>query len=219
MTRYDTVIFDLDGTLTDPKEGIVKSLQYALKEMQLPIPDNETLASYIGPPLQQTFESLGLSPAQTAEAIRLYRERFVKIGMYENVVYEGIESLLEDLQQCGIKLAIATSKPLPFAQEILRHFKLAHYFDVIAGSNLDGTNSLKADVIALVISQLPTVKSAVMIGDRKHDIIGAKAHQLPSIGVTFGYGDYAELSQAGAHEIVNTVQQLHTLLMKSVSES
>ncbi|MER1999407.1 MAG: HAD family hydrolase [Lysinibacillus sp.] len=210
---YHTILFDLDGTLTDPKEGIVKSIQFALNHLKIDSPDEQTLASYIGPPLHETFRELGLNEAQTVEAITLYRQRFTTIGMYENEVYEGVEQMLQILREQGKQLAIATSKPLPFATEILRHFKLAQYFDVIAGSNLDGTNSLKADVIATALRQFDQPTPAVMIGDRKHDIIGAKAHHLDSIGVTFGYGSEEELLQAGATSIVHSVQQLQDELV------
>ena len=209
----NTIIFDLDGTLTDPKEGITRSIIHALDSLQVEVPSEAILTSFIGPPLHQSFASLGLNEEQVDDAIRAYRERFIVTGMYENKVYEGVPQMLAQLKARGFKLAVATSKPKPFAVTILKHFELDQYFDVIAGSNLDGTKTAKADVITLALSELGDVIGAVMIGDRKHDIIGAKVHGLTSIGVTFGYGSYEELEQAGADKIVSSVAELQQLLL------
>ena len=209
----NTILFDLDGTLTDPKEGITKSIIHALQSLQVEIPDDATLTSFIGPPLQQSFASLGLSKEQVDDAIHAYRERFIVTGMYENKVYAGVPDMLAQLKQCGFKLAVATSKPKPFALTILKHFELDQYFDYIAGSNLDGRKTAKADVIAHALSQLDDVISAVMVGDRKYDILGAKTHKLSSIGVTFGYGSREELEQAGADKIVASVEELKNILL------
>ncbi|MGL5675277.1 MAG: HAD family hydrolase [Cellulosilyticaceae bacterium] len=209
---YNTILFDLDGTLTDPKEGITKSVQHALKafgiEAQL-----DDLLCFIGPPLQWSFqEYYGFDEEKAKLAIEKYRERFREIGMFENKVYEGIEEMLEALVKEGKTLAVATSKPEVFAVQILEHFGLAKYFKVIVGSELDGTRVNKKDVIEEVFVRLQLTEEEkvhiLMIGDRKHDIIGAKACGIDSIGVRFGYGEGNELEEAGATYIVDTVGEL-----------
>lgn len=213
--KYNTVLFDLDGTLIDPKEGITTSVQFALKKMGVTIDNLDELESFIGPPLQLSFmEQYGFSDEEAIKAIEFYRERYKPIGIYENTVYEGIISLLKQLKEAGCKLAIATSKPTVFAQNIAAHYDFAQYFDVIVGSELDGTRTLKAEVIEEALRQLgsPATESCVMIGDRKYDMIGATTTKLDSVGVIYGYGTEQELRQANATFIVQTVKQLQDVL-------
>lgn len=213
--KYNTVLFDLDGTLIDPKEGITTSVQFALKKMGVTIDNLDELESFIGPPLQLSFmEQYGFSDEEAIKAIEFYRERYKPIGIYENTVYEGIVSLLKQLKETGCKLAIATSKPTVFAQNIAVHYDFAQYFDVIVGSELDGTRTLKAEVIEEALRQLgnPATESCVMIGDRKYDMIGAMTTKLDSVGVIYGYGTEQELEQANATFIVQTVKQLQDVL-------
>ncbi|MGL4798815.1 MAG: HAD family hydrolase [Cellulosilyticaceae bacterium] len=209
---YNTILFDLDGTLTDPKEGITKSVQHALKAFGVEA-ELDDLLCFIGPPLQWSFEEYyGFDEEKAKLAIEKYRERFREVGMFENEVYEGIEEMLKTLAKEGKTLAVATSKPEVFAVQILEHFGLAKYFKVIVGSELDGTRVNKKDVIEEVFVRLQLTEEEkvhiLMIGDRKHDIIGAKACGIDSIGVRFGYGEGNELEEAGATYIVETVGEL-----------
>lgn len=210
-----TLLFDLDGTLTDPKEGITNSVAYALQQAGIKDVDKEALTTFIGPPLADSFaQYYGFDEKQCESAIAQYRVYFKARGMLENVVYPGIAEMLQDLKEAGFKLFVATSKPRVFAIEILQHFQLDAYFDGIYGSELDGTRSHKAEVIAYAIAQEKLQKTdCVMIGDRKHDILGAKENELASIGVLFGYGDVKELQEAGADCIVDSVMELEKLFV------
>jgi phosphoglycolate phosphatase len=216
LGKYKTVLFDLDGTLTDPKEGITKSIQYALSNMNIIETDLDALESFIGPPLHATFKEMyGFNAQQIELAIHSYRERFQEKGMFENFVYPGIPELLNELRLRGYKLAIATSKPTLFAMAILEHFGLDHYFDTIVGSNLDGTRSAKGEVIAEVLRQLciENREGCIMVGDRLHDVLGAAHHHIDTIGVTYGYGTRKELETAGAVMIAASVEDLKNALM------
>ena len=211
MSKYRILLFDLDGTISDPKEGITKSVQYALQKMGINEPDLEKLTPFIGPPLQVSFkEFYGFSNDQTDQAITFYRERFKEKGMFENKLYEGIPALLAKLKDDGYRLAIATSKLTIFSEEILRYFKIHHYFEVIVGSNLDGSRSAKEDVISYLLDYYNDYVRAdvVMIGDRKYDIIGAQINDIESIGVTYGYGSKEELTAAKATHIVDSIDEL-----------
>lgn len=215
--NFEYVLFDLDGTLTDPKDGITRSVAYALEKLDAASLDEQTLESFIGPPLLDSFCTIcGFDQPKAEKAINFYRERFKQIGMYENRVYPGIESLLSLLKEKGKKLAVATSKPTVFADEIVSHFNLKQYFEVIVGSNLDGTRSVKNEVIREALKQLslPPKQSVVMIGDRKYDIIGAQKEGISSIGVSYGYGSQEELELARPTKIVSDIQQLEEYLMK-----
>ena len=216
MKEYKYVLFDLDGTLTDPAVGITTSVAYALKKFGIEVDDITTLNHFIGPPLLDTFmEDYGFSKEKAQTAIDYYRERFRVKGLYENVVYDGDPEMLEKLKKGGKEIILATSKPEPFAREILRHFGLDKYFLFIAGSNFDGTRTAKAEVIeyALESAGVTDKTAAVMIGDRKHDIIGAQTTGLDSIGVLYGYGSKEEICSADATHIAETVDDIVKLIM------
>ncbi|CYU61188.1 MULTISPECIES: HAD family hydrolase [Streptococcus] len=212
---YQTILFDLDGTLTDSGQGILNSVAYALEKMGIEEPDTANLNRFIGPPLYESFSRFyQLSPEDTQSAVDAFRVYFKEKGMFENQLYPGIIPLLEELRTAGKTLVIATSKPEIFAKQILEHFGIAHYFDVIAGASLDSSRISKADVIGYAINQLEAFpNNAVMIGDREHDIEGARRHQLPAIGVLYGYGSKQEFEKAGATMIVETVQDLKRVLL------
>ncbi|NNJ10856.1 HAD hydrolase-like protein [Chloroflexales bacterium ZM16-3] len=214
--RYTTVLFDLDGTLTDPLEGIARCIRYALERLGRPPLSDEVLRGWIGPSLRNSLASvLDGDQALVEQGMTLYRERYAPIGIYENRVYEGIPKLLADLAAAGCKVCLATSKPQIFAQHILEHFDIVQYFTVIGGASLDTSRESKADVIAYVLGELPAADraSAVMVGDREHDVLGAREHQLPAIGVTHGYGSRAELTAAGAVAVVDDIAALRDLLL------
>ncbi|HEM6576575.1 HAD family hydrolase [Streptococcus suis] len=212
---YQTILFDLDGTLTDSGQGILNSVAYALEKMGIEEPDTANLNRFIGPPLYESFSRFyQLNPEDTQSAVDAFRVYFKEKGMFENQLYPGIIPLLEELRTAGKTLVIATSKPEIFAKQILEHFGITHYFDVIAGASLDSSRISKADVIGYAINQLEAFpKHAVMIGDREHDIEGARMHQLPAIGVLYGYGSKQEFEKAGATMIVETVQDLKRVLL------
>ena len=208
---YQYVLFDLDGTLTDPGLGITNSVMYALRKFGINVSDRSQLYPFIGPPLRDSFRVYyGFSDEQCERAVRYYREYFKKSGMFENEVYDGICELLTRLKVSGRTLVVATSKPEVFALEILRHFDLYKYFDFVAGATLNDVRNQKADIIkyALETLNITEKKSTIMIGDRKHDIIGAKETGLDSIGVLYGYGTYDELKNAGATYIANTTADI-----------
>ncbi len=206
------ILFDLDGTLTDSGEGIINCAIVALEHFGLPIPPREEMRVFVGPPLSETFLSFGVKPEQTDEAIRVYRERYIPIGKFENIPYPGIRELLEKLKAAGHKLYVATSKPETTSVEILEHFDLAKYFDRICGAALDLSRNSKEAVIAYLLEQNGRADNMVMVGDTKFDVIGAKAHGIPTIGVSWGYGEVADMIAAGADHIVDTTEQLFALL-------
>lgn len=208
---YQYILFDLDGTLANPEIGITSSVMYALEKFGVKVEDRKELHPFIGPPLSYSFQTYyGLSEADSELAIKYYRERFSVKGLYENEVYEGVEKLLQQLKESGKKLIIATSKPEEFTLKILAHFDLLKYFDYVAGATMDGSRGEKADVIryAIEISGIQDRSQAIMIGDRKYDILGAKENGLDSIGVLFGFGDREELSEAGANYIAENVEDI-----------
>lgn len=213
---YDTILFDLDGTLTDPGLGITNSVMYALEQYGISVSDRTTLYSFIGPPLADSFRDFyGFSQDEAKKAVELYRVYYRDRGIYENVVYDGIDELLHTLSQHGKTLLLATSKPEVFAKQILEHFDLSHYFTFIAGSKLDGTRVKKAEIIqyALEGSTESTLSKTVMIGDREHDILGAKAVGIDAFGVLYGYGNRDELLTAGADRLANTTADIAKLLL------
>ena len=210
------ILFDLDGTVTDPMIGITKSVRYALNKFGIEVEDLTTLCKFIGPPLKDSFMNFyNFSEGDALKAITYYREYFSTNGLYENTVYENFEDMLISLKNDGKSLIIATSKPTVFAEKILEHFNLKKYFDFISGSNLDNTRTKKSDVISYALEQqmINNISEIIMIGDREHDILGAKALNIESIGVLHGYGSYKELSTSGADYIVKDVAELKSLLL------
>lgn len=219
MIKY--LFFDLDGTLTDPFEGITRSVEYALNRYGISVDDRRTLAPFIGPPLADSFiKYYGFSREMAFEAIDIYRERFRDVGLFENEVYAGVPEMLDTIRKAGSKIVLATSKPRIFAQRILDHFDLTKYFDFVDGSELDGTRVNKDEVIAHALDMLNCDKNeVVMIGDRLHDIHGAKINGLKSIGVLWGYGSREELADAGADMIAETINGLTILLMNLTEDN
>ena len=211
---YNVILFDLDGTLTDPGEGITNSVAYALKKYGIEVTDRKSLYSFIGPPLSDSFmKYYGFSEEKAMQAIQFYREYFREKGIFENEVYEGIPQLLERIKKSGRKIVLATSKPEEFALSILEHFDLMKYFDVVAGASMDEKRNRKGDVIKYALEKGVFGKdSTVMIGDREHDIFGAKENSLASIGVLYGYGSREELEKAGADYIAENVEDIFSLL-------
>ena len=210
------ILFDLDGTVTDPMIGITKSVQYALNKFDIEVEDLNELCKFIGPPLKDSFMNFyNFTEEDALNAITYYRDDFSTNGLYDIAVYENFEDMLISLKEKNKSLIIATSKPTVFAEKILEHFNLKKYFDFIAGSNLDNTRTKKADVISYALEQqgITEVSEIIMIGDREHDVIGAKALNIESIGVLHGYGSYDELSNSGANYIVKDVKELHSLLI------
>jgi phosphoglycolate phosphatase len=205
-----TVFFDLDGTLTDPKTGIIRSIVYALDRLGVESPDEEELTWCIGPPLSSSFCTL-VGDRAAPEAVRYYRERFNEHGWQENALYEGIAAALEQLATAGNRLYVATSKPHVFAARIVTHFGLDSYFSGVFGSELDGTRSDKADLLRFALSRLRPADEPSMVGDRMHDVIGAKLNGMRAIAVTYGYGSREELEQAGADGFADSPQQIVTL--------
>ncbi len=204
---YQYILFDLDGTLTDPGLGITNSVMYALKKYNIEVEDRSSLYPFIGPPLAESFEKYyGFSKEESEKAVDYYREYFSDTGLYENEVYPGIESLLMRLKEQNKTIILATSKPEFFAIKILKHFHLDQYFDFIAGATMDQTRVKKSDVISYALEQcnISNLSSAIMIGDREQDITGAQMSGLHSIGVLYGYGNLSELSDAGATYIAHS---------------
>ncbi|WP_152655582.1 HAD family hydrolase [Oceanobacillus sp. CFH 90083] len=215
MSKYKIILFDLDGTLSDPKEGITKSVQYALDKMGIEEPDLDKLECFIGPPLQDSFtEYYHFNEEKTQKAIQLYRERFKEKGMFENTLYPDTSGVLQFLKEQGFVLAVATSKPTVFAEQILEYFQISEYFDIIAGSNLDGTRSAKAEIIQYIIDNYSEygLEEFIMIGDRKHDLIGANKTGIDSIGITYGYGSLEELNDEKPAFIVDSLKQVSMIL-------
>lgn len=211
MSRYDVILFDLDGTLTDPGLGITNSVMHALKKYGIEVEDRKTLYKFIGPPLIESFEKYyGFSHEDAVKSVDYYREYYKDKGIYENKVYDGIENLLIKLSENNKKIILATSKPEAFAREILRYFGLDKYFLFTAGSTMSETRTNKADVIEYALAEcgITDKASVVMVGDREHDIIGANKNSIDSIGVLFGYGSREELENAGATFIAETVEDI-----------
>lgn len=211
---YDLILFDLDGTLTNPEEGITKSVQYALRSYGIIENNIDNLRRFIGPPLVDGFMGFyEMNREDALGALAKYRERFSKVGLYENELLDGCEKLLADLKNEGKRLALATSKPYVYAKKILEHFDLVKYFDILVGAELDGTRNDKADVIKEVLKQAGEYNNPVMVGDRMHDIIGAKKNSIQCIGVTFGFAVEGELEENGAIKIADSMEELFEILM------
>lgn len=209
-----TILFDLDGTLTDSGEGIINCASLALEHFGLPVPDRETMRQFVGPPLRDTFIRFGVPADRAEEAITVYRSRYIPIGKFENTPYPGIRELLERLKAEGHTLYVATSKPEAMSIEILTKFGLAEYFDRICGATMDGSRDEKSKVIAYLLEQAPHVRDAVMVGDTAFDVLGAAEHGIPTIGVAWGYGKTEDMKAAGAFAIAHTMDQLYETLTK-----
>lgn len=214
--KKEYILFDLDGTLTDSFLGITQSVQYALRYFGIDVEDLNELRRFIGPPLDQSFqEYYGLSEEDSKLAIKKYRERYSDTGIFENELYEGIRDLLEELVEHGRVVLMATSKPENYARRISDFFDITQYFTQICGSEMDGKRQDKAEVIEYALSNqgVTDYSSVIMVGDRKHDIIGAQKNKIDSIGVLYGYGGVHELKEAGANYIVESVSELKQLLI------
>lgn len=212
---YRYILFDLDGTVTDPGLGITNSVMHALKKFGITVEDRSSLYKFIGPPLADSFQQFyGFSKEDAYLGIEYYREYYSDKGIYENVVYEGMEDLLDSLRKKDIKLMIATSKPEEFARQILDYFKLTEYFTFVAGATMDEKRVRKAEVIAYALEScsVHNLSSVLMIGDREHDVIGAHTVGIDAMGVLYGYGDRKELESAGAEYIAETVGGIEKFL-------
>lgn len=206
------ILFDLDGTLTDSGEGIINCAQYAFQQMGYPVPPREDMGVFVGPPLWDTFEKFGIPKERTDEAVQIFRSRYVPIGKFENTPYPGIRELLEALGAEGNLLYVATSKPETTAVEVLEHFDLARYFNRICGADLEKKRNSKDAVIAYLLNMTGSDAEMVMVGDTEYDVLGAAAHGIPTIGVSWGYGDVAAMEKAGAKAIANSTEELLEML-------
>ena len=209
-----TVLFDLDGTLTDSGEGIINCAALALRHFLLPFPTLEKMRVFVGPPLYETFQKFGVPADKTDEAMQVYRSRYIPTGMFENTPYPGVKGLLETLKNEGYTLYVATSKPEEMSVTILERFGLAPYFDRICGASTDTSRSTKDAVIAYLLEQSGAKEDMVMVGDTKYDVLGAKAHGIPAIGVSWGYGSVEEMLEAGAVGIAHSMDALLDILHK-----
>lgn len=216
MKQYQTLLFDLDGTLSDSGLGIINGIKKVMEHYQVTLDNQTQLSEFIGPPLFESFQKyFGFTSELALEAILVYREYYATIGLYENTLYSGMEECLHTLKKANKRLIVATSKPEIFAIDILKHFKIDHYFDAIVGSTTDGSREKKADVIAYAIKEnhIDDLQSTLMIGDRKHDILGAQANHIDSMGVLYGYGSLVELQQANATYIVKDLDELLKIVL------
>ena len=206
------ILFDLDGTLTDSAEGILNCVAPALEHFGLPVYDRETMIVFVGPPLYDTFPKFGVPAEGVQTAIDIFRARYCTLGKYENKPFPGIVEMLTTLRAQGHKLYVATSKVEDQAVDILEHFGLARYFDIIAGATRDGSRSTKEDVIAYLKEQAGSIGTAIMVGDTIFDIRGAVAHNIPGIGVAWGYGKIEDMLNVGASAIAQTPDHLIELI-------
>ena len=228
--KKEIILFDLDGTLTDPMEGITKSVQYALRHYGIEEPDLKKLTPFIGPPLRDSFmKYYGFSKEQADEAVWVYREYFADKGIFENQELPGIRAMLEELKAAGKQLYVATSKPEVYARQILEHFHLDEYFAFVGGADMGETRVKKGDVIRYVLDEAGisgrktagveaagtevSLESIVMVGDREHDILGAKENGISSVGLLLGYGSREELLEAGADQIAEDTKELEEILL------
>ena len=210
--KQKAIFFDLDGTLTDSGEGIINCATLALEHFGIAVPSREEMGVFVGPPLDQTFIKFGIPQDKTQEAIDVFRSRYLVVGKFENTPYPGIHQLLDKLKKQGHRLFVATSKPEVTAIEILHKFELADSFEVICGATLDGTRVHKADVIAYLLGKIGTPEDILMVGDTEFDVIGAAAHGIKTIGVSWGYGKVSAMEQAGAIGIAHTMDELEQFI-------
>ncbi len=218
MKHIDLVLFDLDGTITDPAEGIVNSIARALFAMNRPMISEEICRRFIGPALMDSFTRYcGMTPDEARQAIAHFREYYGEKGMFECYVFDGVEPLLQRLKAAGKRLAVATAKAEPFAVKLLSHYGIDTYFDCIAAASLDNTRNDKAAIIEYALSSLGITDrgSAVMIGDREFDIVGAHAAGMPAIGVLYGYGTREEFARAGADYVVETPEEAGDVILNA----
>lgn len=216
--KWDYILFDLDGTITDSSEGIINCVIYALEAAGTAVPERSRLFRFIGPPLVEGFQEIaGMTKEEAVQATAKYRERYGVIGLFENKLYEGIEQLLKELKSQGKVIALATSKPETYSIRILQHFHLMKYFDVVVGSTLEGKRNHKKDVITEVFQRLKISeeekKKVLMIGDRKQDVEGAKACGIDCVGVYYGFAESGELEEAGADYIIQDMESLKKLIL------
>ena len=207
-----SILFDLDGTLTDSGEGIMNCAELALRHFGIPVPARDTMRVFVGPPLSDTFMRFGVPESNVQEAIEVYRSRYIPVGKYENTLYPGIYQVLEALHRDGFKLYVATSKPEAMSIEILEHFEIAKFFDRICGASMDSSRSTKDEVIAYLLEEVRPDGNLIMVGDTKYDVLGAAVHKLPTIGVSWGYGTVEDLMEAGAASIAHSPVELLSLL-------
>ncbi len=214
MKKFDTLLFDLDGTLTDSTEGILNCLIYAIERMGFEVPEDTNI--FLGPPIRQSFaEFLGMNGEQVDEAVRIFRERYSDTGLFENRVYDGIPGMLERLKSGGKRLMVATSKPQVYAVRIFEKFGLAQYFEIVGGAELDGSRDYKDEVIEYVLAKagITDRSTVLMIGDRRQDVLGAHKTDIECMGILWGYGSVEELTQAGADYIARTPQEAADMLL------
>ena len=213
MTKK-AIFFDLDGTLTDSGEGIFNCARLALAHFGIPQPTDQEMRVFVGPPLRDTFAKFGVPEDGIETAMEIYRQRYNPIGIFENTPYPGIYELLDKLQKDGHRLFLATAKPEVMAVRIMERFHLAPYFELICGASLDLSRDSKSAVIAYLLEQVPDVAQVVMVGDTAYDVIGAAAHGIPTVGVSWGYGKSEDMTAAGAVAIANSMDELYELLSK-----
>ena len=206
------ILFDLDGTLTDSGEGIIKCAMLALEHFNLPVPSWEEMRVFVGPPLQEMFVKFGVPADLSEEAVRVFRGRYNVTGLFENHPYPGIRELLEALVDRGHKLYVATSKPETMALRVMEHFDLARYFTMICGASMDVSRHTKDAVIAYLLEQTGEMENTIMVGDTAYDVTGAAAHGISTIGVSWGYGKVEDMQKAGAVAIAHSTEELLELL-------
>lgn len=214
MKKFDTLLFDLDGTLTDSTEGILNCLIHAIERMGFEVPEDTNI--FLGPPIRQSFaEFLGMNGDQVDEAVRIFRERYSDTGLFENRVYDGIPEMLERLKSGGKRIMVATSKPQVYAVRIFERFGLAQYFEIVGGAELDGSRDYKDEVIEYVLAKagITDRSTVLMIGDRRQDVLGAHKTDIECMGILWGYGSVEELTQAGADYIARTPQEAADMLL------
>ena len=211
--KYDVLLFDLDGTLTESGIGITRSVAYALRKHGIEETDQAKLDRFVGPPLIDSYiRWYGFTPEQARQGVDDFREYFERQGMFENRVYDGVVPMLEGLKAAGVRCVVATSKPEQYAVQILERFGLLPYFDYVAGATMDERRTNKAEVIAYAMERITPGSRVVMVGDREHDILGAKAHGLDSVGVLYGYGSREELETSGATYIAATAEEILSII-------
>ena len=208
-----SVIFDLDGTLTDSGEGITKCVRLALEHFGIPVKNLDDLRFFVGPPLRDSFVKAGVPEDKVEDAIAVYRSRYTNVGLFENTPYSGIRELLEKLTALGYRLFVATSKPEEMAVRVLKKFDLFRYFERVCGATMDKSRDSKSAVIAYLLAECSNGENAIMVGDTAFDVIGAAEHKIPTIGVSWGYGNAEEMKAAGAVSIANTPDELYFLLV------